>query len=221
MINILFTKIVDHSTLDKTYFSVNSYDFLSIEYFILKKKPFLNNNPLIFTSCNGFKGFLLNFRLDYLKKKIYVVGDKTFFYVKKYFPFSFFLKKNYVEDLIEEIIKEKSHQNYDWFCGNKTKNLYTLKSNNINQYKVYQTTLIPRKIENLSHYNGIVFFSPSGVESFFLNNNIKNNIEVFAIGKTTAKFISNFFLGDKKKIWYPLKPSLEKIFSLIKDIFKK
>ncbi|WP_238785331.1 uroporphyrinogen-III synthase [Blattabacterium cuenoti] len=223
MIHILLTKVVDNSVIvDNTRFSINSYDFLSVKYFILNKKPFLNNE-LIFTSYNGLKGFLLNFKLDffnYLRKRIYVVGDKTFFYVKKYFPFSFLFKKYYVQDIIEYIIKIKTNQYYDWFCGNINNNdLSLLKKNNINRYKVYETILSPKKIDNLYNYDVIVFFSPSGVRSFFLENNIENDAktEVFAIGKTTAKSISNFL--SKKKIWYPSKPSLKKIFSLIKKIF--
>lgn len=223
MIHILLTKIVDNTIfVDNNRFSINSYDFLSIKYSILNKKPFLNNE-LIFTSYNGLKGFLFNFKLDffnYLKKRIYVVGDKTFFYVKKYFPSSFLFKKYYVQDLIEEIMKIKTNQYYDWFCGNKnSNNLNLLKKSNINRYEVYETVLSPKKINNLQNYDVIVFFSPSGVKSFFLENSIKNDekIEIFAIGKTTAKSISNFLI--KKKIWYPSKPSLNKIFSLIKKIF--
>ncbi len=131
------------------------------------------------------------------------------------------MKKNYVQDIIEEIIKTRSNQYYDWFCGNTntlSRDINFFKEKNINRYEVYQTFLTPRKIKNLSDYHGIIFFSPSGVQSFFSKNKIQNNTktEIFAIGKTTAKFISNFL---HKKIWIPKKTSLKEVFSLVKNFY--
>ncbi|WP_149030178.1 uroporphyrinogen-III synthase [Blattabacterium sp. (Blattella germanica)] len=214
------TKSVDFSIFSKKYFFIQSYDFLSIKYSKLYKRPILNNQ-LIFTSYNGVKGFLYNFEYCFFRKKIYVVGEKTFFFLKKHFPYCFFFQKDYVQDIIEEIIKTKSNQYYDWFCGNKNifnQDINFFKEKNINRYEVYKTFLIPRKIKNLSDYHGIIFFSPSGVQSFFLNNKIENNTktEIFAIGKTTAKFISNFL---HKKIWIPKKPSLKEVFTLVKNFY--
>ncbi len=218
MINILMTKSVDFSIFSKEYFFIKSHDFLSIKYSKLYKKPILNNQ-LIFTSYNGVKGFLYNFEYSSFQKKIYVVGEKTFFFLKKHFPYCFLLKKNYLQDIIEEIMKIRSNQYYDWFCGNKNiLDINFFKKKNINRYEVYQTFLTPRKIKNLSDYHGIIFFSPSGVQSFFSKNKIQHNTktEIFAIGKTTAKFISNFL---DKKIWIPKKPSLKEVFFLVKNFY--
>ncbi|NJE06734.1 hypothetical protein E3E36_11445 [Thermococcus sp. M36] len=41
-------------------------------------------------------------------------------------------------------------------------------------------------------YNGILFFSPSAVRSFFSNNRVATNTVLFAIGNTTAAEIKNF-----------------------------
>ncbi|AWU43941.1 hypothetical protein DM815_02850 [Blattabacterium sp. (Cryptocercus kyebangensis)] len=68
MIKILMTKSGDYSSFSKKIFFVKSCNFLSIKYFILDKRPILNDQ-LIFTSCNGVKGFLYNFGKDFLKKK--------------------------------------------------------------------------------------------------------------------------------------------------------
>ena len=96
MINILITKLIDCSLFPTEYFSIQCHNFLSIEYKKLYKKPILNNH-LIFTSYNGAKGFLYNFKNFSFRKKIYVVGEKAFFLLKKHFPCCLFLKKNYLE----------------------------------------------------------------------------------------------------------------------------
>jgi uroporphyrinogen-III synthase len=57
----------------------------------------------------------------------------------------------------------------------------------VNEVVVYRTLLTPRKTERI--YDGIAFFSPSAVESFFSVNEIAAGIVLFAIGPTTAAAI--------------------------------
>jgi uroporphyrinogen-III synthase len=55
---------------------------------------------------------------------------------------------------------------------------------------VYETTLVPHVITQ--PYDGILFFSPSAVHSFFLTNKIAAQTQVFAIGATTAGALQNY-----------------------------
>lgn len=48
---------------------------------------------------------------------------------------------------------------------------------------MYRTVLTPQKVER--SYDGIAFFSPSAVESFFSVNTIGLRVPLFAIGRTT------------------------------------
>jgi len=57
---------------------------------------------------------------------------------------------------------------------------------NIKEIEVYETILTPQIIKN--QLDGILFFSPSGVESYLQKNTIKNEI-CFCIGKTTAETV--------------------------------
>jgi uroporphyrinogen-III synthase len=57
----------------------------------------------------------------------------------------------------------------------------------VHEVVVYRTKLTPRKIGR--DYDGIVFFSPSAVESFFSVNKIPARTRLFAIGGTTAEAI--------------------------------
>lgn len=78
-----------------------------------------------------------------------------------------------------------------FFCGNKR--LDTLPDNlsrrgfQLTEIEVYQTKLNAKKVEN--GYDGILFFSPSGVESYLIENTIPENAVLGAIGKTTAQYL--------------------------------
>lgn len=94
-------------------------------------------------------------------------------------------------DLLQEMEKI-APQRIVFFCGNKRLN--TLPEALINrgfqleECEVYQTKLNALKIEK--EYDGILFFSPSGVESFLTENTIPEKATLFSIGKTTAKTLS-------------------------------
>ncbi len=60
----------------------------------------------------------------------------------------------------------------------------------VHEEVVYRTSLTPRKIER--DYDGIAFFSPSAVESFFSTNAIPGHTKLFAIGRTTAGAICRY-----------------------------
>lgn len=91
-----------------------------------------------------------------------------------------------------------------FFCGNRRRDELpqelTDKGIRIKELEVYQTILTPQRVNE--SYDGILFFSPSGVESFFSLNTVKENTVLFAIGKTTANSIRSFsgnkiIMGDR------------------------
>jgi uroporphyrinogen-III synthase len=78
-----------------------------------------------------------------------------------------------------------------FFCGDLRRDELPdlLKRNGfeVNERIVYQTILTPQPA--LDKYDGIVFFSPSAVESFFSINTVAPGTRMFAIGATTANAI--------------------------------
>ena len=87
-----------------------------------------------------------------------------------------------------------------FFCGNKRRNDLPgiLKDAGINVHEVivYETVEIPAMTS--SDIDGILFFSPSAVNSFFTVNKLKSKTVCFAIGETTANSIVEF--ADNKII---------------------
>lgn len=122
------------------------------------------------------------------------------------------------------IIEDKLVSKVVFFCGNQRRDLLpdTLKSNGIDveELIVYQTIENSKSISK--NYDGILFFSPSAVKSFFAKNKIQPETTFFTIGKTTAEEVKNFSnnptiisdIPDTKK----LIADVIKYFSTIKDI---
>ena len=78
-----------------------------------------------------------------------------------------------------------------FFCGDKRRDELpdSLKTAGwqVHEVTVYQTILTPHPIDKT--YEAIIFFSPSAVESFFSMNTPGPQINLFAIGRTTAAAI--------------------------------
>ena len=55
---------------------------------------------------------------------------------------------------------------------------------------VYKTTATPKKVGN--NYDGILFFSPSAVESYLSVNSVPDGTSLFVIGNTTAAALKNY-----------------------------
>jgi uroporphyrinogen-III synthase len=120
--------------------------------------------------------------------KIFSIGQTT-----KELIEGFFGKENIAgtaddAGTLSDVIIEKNPKEVFFFCGDQRRDELPEKliANNISvqEIVVYRTIATPQK--TLKHYDGILFFSPSAVESFFSANTIDNNSIVFAIGSTTA-----------------------------------
>jgi uroporphyrinogen-III synthase len=97
-----------------------------------------------------------------------------------------------------------------FFCGNIRREELPdqLKKNHIllKEIVVYETVLLPCRVEK--KYDGILFFSPSEVKSFFSLNKPDADSVLFAIGETTATEIKNHTTNTIIVSPIPGKPSL-------------
>lgn len=96
--------------------------------------------------------------------------------------------------LAEKIIQRTDIQQVVFFCGKQRLNDLpeTLQNAGIKvtEVIVYQTVGTPVTISK--HYQGILFFSPSAVHSFFSTNTIPVSVVLFSIGKTTTGTIESY-----------------------------
>lgn len=100
------------------------------------------------------------------------------------------------KSLAKQLIKHHVKQ-VTFFCGNIRRDELPemLLSENIalTEITLYKTASKPVIINE--KYDGYVFFSPSGVESFFSLNSIDPKAMCFAIGETTAESLKEYTLN--------------------------
>ncbi len=193
MITVLSTKKV--TKLQKSVFNKHAIQFIEKQFIKTKAIDFKAvdlNEIVIFTSKNAVKSVLKNsvaHRLD--EKEIICVGQKTKQLLEKNnFKVAYFA--HYATDLTL-IIKEKYEaKSFTFFSGNLRRNTLPdfLNANKLkwNETVVYETALNPIKIKE--EVNGILFFSPSAIESYLQKNEITTQI-CFCIGTTTANALEN------------------------------
>jgi len=190
---ILSTKVLlpnQKQFLLNANFSVVEADFIQVQY-----KSFELNNTnetLIFTSQNAVLSVLQNPKIETLKQKIvFCVGLKTKALLEEN-GFKVEAYTGYAADLAEIISLVYSDLSYTFFSGNLRRDVLPemLKENGIlfNEIEVYETILTPQKIN--SKFDGILFYSPSGVESYTKDNKITDEM-CFCIGNTTAKALES------------------------------
>jgi uroporphyrinogen-III synthase len=128
------------------------------------------------------------------------------------------------EELAQKIIEEKSVKQIVFFCGNQRRDWLPsqLKKNGIDveELIVYETIETPQTVSK--KYDGILFFSPSAVKSFFVKNHLEEETKIFAIGKTTAeetkKFSNNTMVVSEIPDTEKLIGEVIKYFSAIKTV---
>ncbi len=238
-INILSTKILlshQKQALLDAGFSVTEANFITTRYldFELSASP-SGIGGLIFTSQNAAQSVLLHPKSEELKtKNVFCVGIKTKALLEEN-GFNVDVYVDYASDLAEIITLIYAKESFTFFSGNLRKETLpkALKAAkvNFNEIQVYETTLTPQKISSPNpstraianwrskggekKFDGILFFSPSAVESYLKNNKIKNEI-CFCIGETTAnsleKITRNIIVADQ--------PSVENVIEDVIEEYK-
>ncbi len=151
------------------------------------------NIPAIFTSMNA-----VNAVAKYIKQKpnwnIYCIGNTTKKLIQDHFGANSIDGTSANAAELAEVIISEGLKQIVFFCGNQRRDELPvkLKAKNIivDELIVYNTIETPVMLNK--KYNGILFFSPSAVNSFFSVNKVDLKTQLFAIGKTTAVAIQQF-----------------------------
>ena len=146
----------------------------------------------VFTSMNAVEAVADQIKGKKPSWKIYCIGTTTQQLVVNYFGQDAIAgTANDAAALAKLIIEDQPKGKLIFFCGDQRRDELPeiLQQNSIllKEIIVYQTTALKNLIKK--QYEGILFFSPSGVESFFSNNQLTKKTILFAIGNTTAKEI--------------------------------
>ncbi|EZH72475.1 uroporphyrinogen-III synthase [Aquimarina atlantica] len=175
------------------------YEAITIELLEITVKHTIQN--AIFTSKNAVKAIK---SVGMIISNCFCVGDNT----KKLLEEN---GLNVVEtaqnasDLAKIIIKKYKNDSFLFFCGNLRRDELPdlLKQNNVEvkEQIVYKTQLKSNKFTR--SFDGILFFSPSGIQSYTSENKIGKSIS-FCIGNTTAseakKHTDNIIVANKPTV---------------------
>lgn len=181
-------------------------DFITIHF-----KPFSGDKiapNLIFTSTNGFKSFLLNnAAAKHKDANIFCVGSSTRQFIESQ-GYKVIASADYATELAENLTTQHNDKNFTFFSGSMRRDILPAALTGagiiFNEIEVYETILSPHKIN--TSVDGILFFSPSGIESYLQENKIKGET-CFCIGTTTAEALA----GVTTNIVTANKPTVENV----------
>jgi len=202
-IKVLSTKklsISERFILSDAKFSLIEEDFIRIQLIEFDAKT--NFDLLLFTSKNAVWSILKNEKHELLRQiKCICVGEKTKELLEKN-GFKVLDFAHYAEDLTQIISKKYSDKSFAFFCGNLRRDVLPdfFKENKIefSEFQVYHNEFTSQKIQE--DFDVVLFFSPSGVQSFLEKNTLAHQI-CFCIGTTTKQALTphtkNVVLSEK------------------------
>lgn len=184
-------------------------------------KPFdINavNQNLVFTSRNGFMAFLAH-KLSgvYVGSNVFCIGLTTHTLIQSY-GFKVVASADNAQQLAEIIIDNHNTESFTFFSGSLRRDTLPVLLHNadvaFNEVQVYDTQLTPHKIT--VPLDGLLFYSPSGVESYLKENTITTEI-CFCIGATTAQALQ----GITTNIITANQPSIENVIVQVRNYFNE
>ena len=155
----------------------------------------LQSATVVFTSMNAVEAVASLITEEMPDWSIYCIGQTTLDLAKKYFSdASIAGTASNAADLAALITEDEYIDEVVFFCGDQRRDELPgiLRSHDIGvtEIIVYHTVATPQVVKK--EYNGILFFSPSAVDSFFSKNKTKKPTMLFAIGSTTAASIKKY-----------------------------
>ncbi len=222
---IFSTKILDksvHKLLLLHGFDVEEVDAIAIEYeeelAIVEKALNGEFGAIIFTSSRGvdaISGLLQKHIARMQTTLICCIGYRT---------------KEVIEELglqvtvsadnasiLAEKVSQLSVSSVLYICGNLAsqdmQNGLAKFDIVVDRLEVYNTILNYPKLE-MTDYEALLFFSPSGVRSIFQNNNIPKDALAVAIGSTTGRALQEL---EHQNIFISPRPDIEILLSSLKS----
>lgn len=178
------------------------------------KSPIRN---VIITSKNAVDSLLTNFSREELRfTNIYCVGRKTKRFIERRIGPVKHVEKD-AEELANYLIDYIEGTEVTYFCSDIRMDTlpHKLEENliKVHEIKAYQTKLDPVELD--SSIKGVMFFSPSTIQSYLLKNKAGERT-AFCIGETTANEAKKHF----KEVEVAKIATVEDVISLVNETFK-
>ncbi len=168
---------------------------------------------VIITSQNAVEALLTNFSAVELQfKNIYCVGRRTKRMVEKRIG-KVKHHESYAKNLADHMVEFMDGTEVTYFCSNlrldTIPNILSENNIKVNEVEAYETKFDADKVEG--DLDGVLFYSPSTVQSFLKQNKAKGS--AFCIGETTATEAKKYF----EEVRVAKVPLVESIIELVNE----
>lgn len=218
---LLSTKILSvqqQQPLIQAGLSLEMYDALQIEYVDFNIEKNIKNT--IFTSQNAVRAVYNKLMATEMAPSqlgnCFCIGEKTKGILEN-FGCKVVATANNAALLAETIRRDHHDQEFMFFAGTirrlELPMILAQSGIHFKEVTTYRTDLNPIKFDLT--YDGILFFSPSGVESYFQQNTLAHGM-AFCIGDTTAEAVKKYVSECKTAA----EPSVESVVQCVLHHFK-
>jgi uroporphyrinogen-III synthase len=204
IINILSTRPLEQAVIDEAAandIAIDTVSFIHTERIISKELEAeirtLYTQPVtaVFTSMNAVEAVAALNPGILPRWKVYCIGQTTAHLVREHFGEVLVpAEAQSAGELADVIVQQEGLQQVVFFCGDQRRPELPQKLQqhkiNVHEIVVYRTKAVSQPIKK--QYDGILFFSPSAVESFFRSNKPGHGTILFSIGETTSATIKQF-----------------------------
>ena len=219
--NNIYQRLAEKYSLKIDFRPFIQVEPVSYKDFRSAKIDVLNHTAVIFTSRNAVDNY---FRICEEAKlevptdmKYFCISEQTANYLQKYITIrkrKLFVGTRTAKDLLEVIAKHKKIEKYLFPCSNIRKddipNFMKEKNLEFTEAIIYKT--VASDLSDLAdvNYDIIAFFSPSGINSLFVNfpDFTQNGTKIAAFGPTTAKAVMEAGLNLNIQAPMPNAPSM-------------
>lgn len=150
---------------------------------------------IVFTSANAVEAVVQHLQGRQPAWRIFCIGQATRQLIARNFAAAMIAgTANSAGELADVIINKTAIEEVIFFCGDQRRQelLQQLAQQHIAVKEIVVYRTFADKYSLQKQYDGVLFFSPSAVNSFFSNNTVTEKTVLFAIGNTTADTIKNF-----------------------------
>jgi len=198
-------------------FEIKDNDFIKVRYNRISAKTIKRTiENVIITSQNAVEAILHTYTKDELQfKNIFCVGRRTKKLIENKIGKVAYVARN-AEQLATYLTENSNNKKATYFCSNirmdYLPNELTKNGFDVEEIVAYQTISSPVQIDE--NTNGVLFFSPSGIQGFVTKNTTE--FVAFCIGETTATEAKKYF----KNVEVANLPSVDAVLELVKNYFQ-